>query len=117
MKLAHKVPCAECPWRLNSAQGFLGGWSPESYADAVANNEIPCCHMVDHGPESNKSAMCVGSLATSKNSCINPHKTPGAIDAQNKIGKRDDCFKWVKDFYEYHTHGKKYIPFIQRMMK
>ena len=116
MKLKHKTPCKECPWKKDSLKGFLGGWTPESYADAVAMNEIPCCHLVDHGPQDNKSAFCVGALATASNSCIQPHKTPGAIEAKKKIGKREDCFQWVRDFYEYHAE-KKYIPFLQRMIK
>lgn len=41
MELFHRKPCKECPWRLEAPQGYLGGHSPEFYADAVAENEIP----------------------------------------------------------------------------
>lgn len=115
MKLRHKTPCSECPWLKTSAAGWLGGFSPESYADAVTCNEIPACHNSDYGPDNPKSSMCVGALATATNSCIKADKTSGAMVAQKLIGKRDDCFQWVRDFYEHHTK-KTYVPFYQRFL-
>ncbi len=116
MKLKHKVPCKECPWRKESPQGWCGGYDPVTYADAVACNEVPACHLNDHGPDSDKTAMCVGALACAANSCIEPHKTPGGCEAKKVVGKREDVFFHPAMFYEYHSGGEKYTPFILRMM-
>ena len=115
MKLHHRKPCAECPWRLAAPAGWLGGHTPVMYADAVAGNEITACHLRDHGPDDDATAMCVGALATGRNSCIDPWKTPGAKEAQAVVGRRDDCFKHPAHFYRHHS-GEDYVPFIIRML-
>lgn len=108
MKLKHKVPCSECPWRKCAPAGWLGGYTPEKYTDAVGGNEVPACHNKDFGPKSDKTAMCVGALAVIANSCSIPHKTPGGLEARNKIGRRDDCFAHYALFYQHHA-GKPYV--------
>lgn len=116
MKLRHKDPCAECPWRKNAPAGYLGGHAAEYYADAVSANEIPPCHLQDKGPDNPKSSFCVGALSVAANSCISPHNTDGAVEAKTVIGKRDDTFKWVRDFFKHHT-GRDYMPFLLRKMQ
>lgn len=114
MKLRHKTPCNQCPWRKNSAPGYLGGNAPEVYADAVQRNTVPACHQRDHGWDNPRSAMCAGALAVMQNSCIEPRYNGTWGDA-DKVGKRDDCFKWVRDFYRYHA-GKEYVhPLMRRI--
>lgn len=116
MKCRHTEPCAECPWRKDSLQGYLGGQSAMMYADAVAENEIPACHLQDHGPDDPKSSMCAGALAVAANACIEPHKTPGATAAKKLVGRRSDVFAHPKFFYEYHT-GKAWLSRIMRQFK
>lgn len=113
MRLHHKVPCRECPWRKESAAGYLGGWPAEHYADAVQANEIPACHLRDHGPENKDTAFCVGALATSANACILPDKQPGAKEARKEVGRREDCFGHPREFYQHHT-GQEYVLRIFR---
>lgn len=113
MKLIHKIPCGECPWRENAPQGWLGGHTAEMYADAVANGEVPACHLQDFGPESDRTAMCVGALATAANACQSLWKTEGGERARKVIGRREDCFDHVRAFYRYHT-GTEYIPYVVR---
>lgn len=118
MKLHHKVPCKECPWRKDSLQGYLGGWGAERYADAVAQNEIPACHNRDHGPESDETAFCVGALQCGKNAAILPRRAAGdAIAAREVVGGNPDVFRHPADFYRYHTHGKEYVPYTIRQMQ
>lgn len=116
MKLRHLEPCSECPWRLVAPQGWLGGHTPELYADAVANNEVPACHLRDFGPLNPRTSMCAGSLATARNACILPHKTIDGREAAIAVGKRDDCFKNPRDFFEYHAQ-RPYVPFILRKIE
>lgn len=116
MKLKHTTPCAECPWRKESAPGWLGGYPPELYADAVQENEVPACHLNDHGPDSAKTAMCAGALSVCANSAIIPSKTKGGKEARDIVGQRSDTFKWVRDFFAHHTHGKEYMtPLMRRL--
>ena len=113
MELKHKVPCAECPWRKTAAQGWLGGHPSEMYADALANNEVPACHLQDFGPNDARTAMCVGALATAANHCQSLYKTDGGEEARKIVGRREDCFSHVREFYLYHT-GNTYIPYLVR---
>lgn len=113
MKLHHKVPCAECPWRKIAAPGWLGGYPAEYYADAVAENEVPACHLRDHGPASPDTAFCVGALSTMANGCISAWKSPGGDEAKAVVGKRDDTFRHPALFYQHHT-GQ---PYVQRLLR
>lgn len=115
MILRHKNPCNECPWRLNALQGFMGGHPVELYADAVANNEVTACHNKDFGPNSTRTSMCAGALATAANACILPHRTLGGPEARQVVGKREDCFTHPAKFYEYHT-GKSHTSFMLRQL-
>lgn len=113
MKLYHKEPCAECPWRKTSAQGYLGGYPPEMYADAVACNEVPACHLKDNGPESDDTAMCAGALSVMANACISAWKTPGGDEARKEVGRRDDTFRHPRMFYEYHANK----PYVHPLLR
>ncbi len=114
MKLYHKTPCAECPWRKTSPQGYLGGWSAEGYADAVSANEVPACHLRDHGPDTDETAFCAGALGTIANACIAPHRAAGdGMAAKEAVGRNPDCFEHPAKFYEYHA-GK---PWVHPLMR
>jgi hypothetical protein len=113
MKLRHTKPCRECPWRKRSAPGWLGGHDPEFYTDAVADNEVPACHLRDFGPFNPKSSMCAGALAVISNSAVDPWKTDGGPEAKARVGRRDDCFGHYRLFYEHHA--KK--PYVSRIMR
>lgn len=114
MQLHHKTPCNECPWRKASPAGWLGGVTPEFYADAVQMNEAPACHLRDSGPDDDDTAFCVGALGTMANQCILPDRSPGAPEARREIGRRDDCFGHVALFYKHHA-GQDYVhPFARR---
>lgn len=113
MRLKHKVPCNKCPWRKASLAGWLGGYPAEYYADAVQANEVPACHLQDYGPDSPKTAMCVGALTTMANGCISAWKTEGGDDAKAIVGRRDDTFAHPTKFYEHHTDH----PWVHPLMR
>ena len=115
MKLHHKTPCADCPWRTDSLQGYLGGHSPEFYTDAVMNNEAPACHNRDHGPESDDTAFCAGALSTMANGCVSAWNATGeGEEARKEVGRRDDTFSHPAKFYEYHKGETWVHPFARR---
>jgi hypothetical protein len=113
VKLKHKKPCSECPWRKAAPQGWLGGHPPEYYADAAQNNEVPACHLQDFGPDDHKTAMCAGALATMANQCKAADNTAGGEAARRVVGRNNDCFPHLMAFYEYHA-GKPYVHPILR---
>lgn len=87
MRCRHTTACAECPWRKESPAGWLGGWSPEFYTDAVQNNEVPACHLSDFGPDDDRTSM--------------------------RVGKRDDTFQHPALFYRHHA-GQEYVHPLMR---
>lgn len=114
MRLHHKTPCAECPWRRESPAGWLGGHTPEMYADAVAMGQVPACHLRDHGPELPATAFCVGALSTMANQCLMPHHQEGAAEARQIVGRRSETFSHVGEFYQHHA-GVRYVhPLVRR---
>ena len=66
----HLKPCSKCPYRRDSAPGYLGSCSgdPERFLSGYLQNEKHPCHkMVDYDTDDNKvadniekSASCVG---------------------------------------------------------
>lgn len=113
MKLKHKTPCRECPWRLSAPPGWLGGHEPHYYADAVVSNEIPACHLQDHGPDNPETAFCVGALACAANACIMPYGQDGAAEARKCIGKRADVFPHPAHFFQFHAG----VPYVHPLLR
>lgn len=109
-RLVHRRPCAECPWRKTSLQGYLGGNDAYTYADAISCNEAPDCHL-------NDGAFCVGALTTANNCATQLHRTQGAMEAQERILEpRSDEFFWHPSaFFEYHSFGEKWKSRFQRL--
>lgn len=114
MELKHKKPCSECPWRLVSPAGWLGGYSPEYYTDAVMNNEIPACHNSDFGPDSSETAMCAGALSVMANACISAWKQEGGEEARKEVGTSQETFYHPTLFYTHHSQGKKWQHPLER---
>ena len=119
MEVCHTTPCAECPWRKDSAQGYLGGHTTEVYADAVSEGVNPACHMSDFGPEDDRTAFCAGAASVMANACKMPTEAEpgqqGARYMRDVVGKSDDTFKHPALFFQYHE-GKPYVPRIMRML-
>ncbi len=113
MKLHHKAPCNECPWRKISPAGWLGGYAPEYYTDAVMANEVPACHNRDHGPDDDETAMCVGALATMANGCQTAWKTKGGDEARTTIGRREDVFAHPFLFFKHHADREYVHPLLR----
>lgn len=113
MELYHTTPCNECPWRLSSAVGWLGGFTPEFYTDAVMNNEVPACHLRDHGPYDPNTAMCAGALSVMSNGCVSAWKTIGGDEARSKVGRRDDTFGHPYRFFEHHAEADYVHPLLR----
>lgn len=115
-QLHHRTPCRECPWRKTAAAGWLGGYSAEWYADVVQDNQVPSCHLRDHGPENPETAYCVGVLHTAANGCIMP-EAPRERAARNEVGPNPDCFGHPALFFSHHSDGAPYQSRLMRLIQ
>ncbi len=114
MKLRHKTSCAECPWRPEAPAGWLGGFTPEYYTDAVMNNEVPACHLTDYGPGDCRTSMCAGALATMANGCVSAWKTVGGEEARQTVGRSEAAFAHPYKFFEHHAEEPYTHPLLRR---
>lgn len=59
-----KQPCIECPFRRNSASGWLGPWTPENLINEVEHGEFVCHKSINYLREKNdedKLEYCAGA--------------------------------------------------------
>lgn len=65
MQRAIKVPCVECPYRRDSAPGYLGGYTPEMYMEATFSPVSLACHKSKgfHEGEIESQRVCTGLAA------------------------------------------------------
>lgn len=110
--LPPKTPCNECPMRLDSVPGALGGWTPEMYVEALIGPPDIACHLSKgfHAsggcgdPEDQKS--CAGVAAIRVNcGLIGAHPKSSARAAMQAVADTPTtglCFKSLEDFYAHH---------------
>ena len=115
MKLRHRVPCIDCPWKTDSLKGWLGGNDAYLYSDTVHNNTVEPCHNYDFrdSPDSGTSAPCVGALQCAANSATMMND-PELETARKAVGKNPSVFNFHWQFHEYHTGEKWVHPLIRK---
>lgn len=119
MKTAKKTSCKECPFRRDAAAGYLGGWSPEMYIDAVLSPVSLACHCSpgfhEKPPVIETQLHCTGLAAFRANIgyiCSIPHPVAGLIPADahkstQAIGHDEDqYFSTIMEFVEHHRAGQ-----------
>lgn len=105
-------PCRECPFRRDSAPGWIGAYpTPEDlYRRAIdAEQRFPCHMAVDWDASQGEveqqlaaAPQCAGALAHMKNCSKMPRPgSPVAYDAA-EAEKRDDVFTWKGEFLKHH---------------
>lgn len=117
MKLASKSPCRECPFRRDSVPGYLGGYTPEMYLDAVKSPASLACHCSPgfHEGEIERQRVCTGLAAFRANighiaSILHP--VYGAVPAEahkstQHVGSDDETyFGTEREFYDHHKPGQ-----------
>ena len=81
MQQACEKMCDQCPWRKNSAPGWLGAANPEDFIQAIRQEgKLPCHAMVDYENEDWKEHLdddeilhCAGAILATKKMCKMPH--------------------------------------------
>jgi len=104
MKNNLKEPCVECPFRKDSAAGWLGGETVQDTFQHVNNEGDFACHMTRHKAKKEMS-RCRGSLLFLKKACKMPQFNPDLAQALKTIGSDVDksYILSVPEFYKHHS--------------
>lgn len=99
-----KNPCAECPFRKTSLNGWLGGLTAKETHDLVLDEANFACHMTRKKPD-DKMSRCKGSQIFLIHHCKMPRKNEPLRKAlqqtKNEKHNLDDYLGF--DFIQHHT--------------
>jgi hypothetical protein len=103
-KKQHTTPCRQCPWRRNSAPGWLGASEPgEFLAQSDANIRMPCHTHVDYEAadwevQTQRVPQCAGRAIFQANRCQLPAPENLKLPAD-----RQNVFQWPHEFVAHHA--------------
>lgn len=103
MRLRHKTPCSECPWRRASLPGWLGGYEPQQFVQQIQFDgpPLPCHKSFDRSGKAN--AVCAGAAIFAKNSCKLPATKLG-LEAYRQVERdHESVFTRPQEFLDHHT--------------
>lgn len=103
-----KKPCDECPFRRDSAQGWLGPWEPQELMHSLHGTPFPCHKTIkasvafDH-PSTDKMELCAGATLFLNNK-IQTSRDPETMMHQKLLDGVDgsEVFQWEHEFMEHH---------------
>jgi hypothetical protein len=104
-----KKPCKQCPFRKNSAKGWLGGDSgnPEQFLQQLDHPNFYPCHSAINWERENvdeqgmKAPRCAGALQFMNNSMMQSRNSE-VRELQKPLGKNDEVMQFKHNFIEYH---------------
>lgn len=109
MKNNLKTPCAECPFRKNSAPGWLGGETVQDTFQHVSGEGDFACHMTRQKKRAQMS-RCRGSLLFMKKSGKRPQYNDGLVRIFRELGQPDTSnILSVPEFFNHHSVAKKKV--------
>ena len=88
----HKKPCHDCPWRRNSAEGWLGSLSAEEWMSIAIGEGSAECHT------ELSDTSCAGLAIFRANIC----KIPRDPNALRLPADHDGVFSVPWQFMEHH---------------
>ena len=104
----HPAPCRGCPWRRNSARGWLGASTPlEFLSQAEHAPKMPCHLRIDYDDADWKETQlpaaprCAGHAAYLRNRCKRP-TDPELLALCDAVGRRADVFTRPEEFIGHH---------------
>ncbi len=104
-----KEPCRECPFRRESAPGWLGADTPENFIETtLADYEMPCHQTVNYEDpgwftELDKAQACAGSLIFFSNIC----KRSRDPKRPRLPADRTNVFTNPFEFLKHHKRGSR----------
>ncbi|MBI6883078.1 hypothetical protein [Pseudomonas putida] len=114
MTTALKKPCKACPWRKDSAAGWLGASTPvEFLQQSEAEIHMPCHLHVDYErddweEQASSAPQCAGRAVHFANRCKKP-QNPGLITMP---ANHAEIFGNPQDFVAHHTLPGEPVPRI-----
>jgi len=111
---ACKKPCAECPFRRESAPGYLGeaSYDPQGFIGPhwYAGVPLPCHMTVDNESRvpvlSQDFKLCAGFLIMAKNSAKIPEHPEVRIARDEMEPDRVAVFWHIGEFIEHHSRKR-----------
>ena len=97
-------PCDECPYRIASVPGWLGGNDLRVYSLAITNDiEVPCHKTMKLPPD--EQHYCSGLAITRVNSCKQARQNLTIIKSEkaatDSVWSRE-CFSFRHQFENHH---------------
>lgn len=108
--LVNKKPCNECPFRKQSAPGYLGeaSWKPEIFLRSLEHDPLPCHLAVDWEDDDGNpddiryEVPCIGALQYLKNIAKLPRNLEYA-KLRNEVECSDEIFQNRQQFINHHS--------------
>lgn len=109
--MTKRTPCKECPFRRESAAGYLGAASGQPMEFVGPHWEgharLPCHMQVDWEAENcqeqaQKAPLCQGFLIMAKNSAKMPYNPEVAQAVRETEPDRELVFSFLHEFKEHH---------------
>lgn len=116
MKADRKKPCAGCPWRRVSINGWLGDETPEGFVrEAHGDGLMPCHRTVDYEDPDwmetlDGAQQCAGMAIYRANVCKNP-RHPRALRLEPD---RENVFATPQEFIDHHSRAATYEELNER---
>lgn len=105
MKNNLKSPCAECPFRKDSAPGWLGGETVQDTFAHIKGEGDFACHMTRHKRKADMS-RCRGSLLFMRKSGQMPKYNAKLAKALQEVRGYDVSeILSVPEFFKHHDKG------------
>lgn len=102
-----RQPCHGCPFRRDSAPGWLGDYTAEQIVDIVRNDGTFLCHnLVDYeDPDwrNQEHEECAGAMIFARKLC-KLSRDPEKAAAQLQIDKSQDILFPDIDFISHHNY-------------
>lgn len=106
MQVARKTACAECPLRRDSVPGYLGGYSPEMYLDALHGDVSLACHSSPGFKEGTIETQHVCTGVAGYRANVGHVAFSAAHESTIAIGEDDRFFASPAEFYNHHKPGQ-----------
>lgn len=116
-KLGRKTPCNDCPYRRDSARGWLGAETdPEVFVSAALSDFManpadigyPCHLAIDYSDPDWKTTqlpdadLCAGALIMAANNYKLPRQ-PERAEAVRAVKQSPAVFRYADEFIAHHT--------------
>jgi hypothetical protein len=109
-------PCKECPFRKNSAPGYLGADYPEHFLEMTMRDADMPCHMdIDYSKkdwlekQEPDAPLCVGAMQFQNNN-MKLSRNPEVAAAQHALGTSPHVFTRPEEFLIHHQTGRHAKP-------